>query len=62
MTERDGDNENKYIITMFFAKKLLMDKTITEKEYCVLDTKMQQKYTPKYGRLFMDIKLDKALK
>lgn len=61
MTEQEFRNEKLYQVTMSLAKKLLHDSVITEKNYFDFDTKMRQKYSPKYGRLFTDINLDKCL-
>ncbi len=55
------NNEETYLVTMTLAKKLLSEGVITEKDYCDFDTKMQQKYKPRFGGLFMDINLDKHL-
>lgn len=61
VSDMEFRNEKLYQSTMSLAKKLLSDGAITEKDYHEFDTKMQQKYKPKYGRLFTDISLDKHL-
>ena len=52
-------NDRVYLMTMSLAKKLLREGAITEDNYHEFDTRMQQKYEPKYGRFFTDINLDK---
>ncbi len=52
MKKDNRRNDRVYLMTMSMAKKLLREGSITEKNYHDFDTLMQQKYAPKYGRLF----------
>ena len=49
-----SQNETTYLVTMKLFQKMLKSGLITEKEYAVIDTKMQEKYSPKIGVLFCE--------
>ena len=55
-------NEILYLATMSVAKKLLRNGLITEGEYLAFDTKMREKYAPKFGVLFSEIDLTNSEK
>ena len=49
-----NQNETTYLVTMKLFQKMLKNELITEEEYAVIDTKMQEKYSPKIGVLFCE--------
>jgi hypothetical protein len=49
--------EKLYEVTMSHARKMLSEGLITEEQYGIFDTKMQEKYQPVFGTLFSDIRL-----
>lgn len=49
--------EKLYEVTMSHARKMLSEGLITEEQYRIFDTKMQEKYRPVFGTLFSDIRL-----
>lgn len=57
VTEEEMRNEKLYEVTMSHARRMLSQGLITEEEYAVFDTKMQEKYRPVFGTLFSDINL-----
>ena len=59
MNKGQFDNEKKYLATMMMARKLLEQGTISEEEYCEIDTKYQKKYSVSLSTLFTDINLIK---
>lgn len=57
MTEDELLREKLYEVTMSLARKMLSEGLITEEQYGIFDTKMQEKYRPVFGTLFSDIRL-----
>lgn len=57
MTEEEMKREKLYEVTMSHARKMLSEGLITEEQYGIFDTKMQEKYQPVFGTLFSDIRL-----
>ena len=49
-----NQNEITYLVTMKLFQKMLESGLITAEEYCVIDTKMRAKYSPKIGTLFCE--------
>ena len=52
MTQEYFTRELAYQASMNFFKSLLEQGLITEEQYAVIDTKMQEKYEPLLGTLF----------
>ena len=48
-------NEITYQITMSLFRTMVRKGLLTEEEYAVIDTKMREKYCPKFGTLFVDL-------
>jgi hypothetical protein len=57
VTEEEMKREKLYEVTMSHARKMLSEGLITEEQYRIFDTKMQEKYRPVFGTLFSDIRL-----
>lgn len=55
MTDRDFKSEKQYLLTSDIAQKLLAKGILTAEEYAVIDTKLQEKYRPKFGVLFSEL-------
>ena len=45
-------NELMYQVTMSIFRDMVKNSLLTKEEYSVIDTKMQEKYKPKFGTLF----------
>ena len=59
MNEQEFRNERLYQQTMSVFQRMLSEGLLTEKEYAEIDTKMSEKYCPKYGSLLSKINLIK---
>ncbi len=59
MSDEQMKNEMLYQGTMSIAKNLLKQGTISEEEYCQIDTMFKQKYAVSLSTLFTDIRLIK---
>ena len=57
MTSKEFNNEKLYQTTMSLMRSLLTQGTITQKEYCRIDTIFLEKYQPVFGKLYSDISL-----
>lgn len=47
-------NEIMYQVTMSIFRNMVKNGLLTKEEYSVIDTKMQEKYKPKFGTLFSE--------
>ena len=56
MTNKEFNNEKLYQTTMSLMRSLLTQGTITQKEYCRIDTIFLEKYQPVFGKLYSDKK------
>ncbi len=52
-------NELIYQVTMSLFRQMLKNGLLTKEEYAVIDTKMREKYQPKFGTLFVDLSENK---
>ena len=52
---RMKQNELMYQVTMSIFRNMVRKGLLTKEEYAVIDTKMQEKYQPKFGTLFVDL-------
>ena len=52
-------NELMYQVTMSIFRNMVKNGLLTKEEYSVIDTKMQEKYQPKFGTLFVDLSENK---
>ena len=57
MSEDEFRRERLYQRTMSVFKKMLEDGLISKEEYAEIDTRMTEKYSPKYGSLLARIDL-----
>lgn len=57
MTDEEFKRERLYQRTMSVFRKMLSEGLITEEEYAEIDTRMSEKYSPKYGSLLAKIDL-----
>lgn len=57
MSYEEGKREIIFQMTMSAARQMLEKGLISEEEYKQFDTKMQQKYNPTFGTLFLNINL-----
>jgi hypothetical protein len=53
MTEAEFENERRYQMVMYHAKRMLRTGIISEEEFFEIDTRFQQKYRPKSGGLLV---------
>ncbi len=51
MTKNEFKNEKLYTATMALAGKLLSEGKVSKEAYREFDTRMRQKYRPKFGNL-----------
>jgi hypothetical protein len=54
MSKKDFERETDYMLSIQIAKNLLEKGLLTEEEYAVIDTKLIEKYQPKFGTLFSE--------
>lgn len=52
VNEDQFEREKLYQATMSMFRSMLKNGSITEEQYAIIDTKMQQKYRPLLGTLF----------
>ena len=52
VNEEQFEREKLYQATMSMFRSMLKNGSITEEQYAIIDTKMQQKYQPLLGTLF----------
>ena len=52
----DFQSELMYQATMSIARKMLNEGLMTEEEYRQIDTMFREKYQPKFGTLFVDLR------
>lgn len=57
MDKKQTESEERYLVTMFIANKLLKQGIISEEEYCQIDTKFKKQYAVSFSTLFTDIRL-----
>ena len=62
MTTDEMKREAAYLMTMNIAKKWVQDGLLSKEKYCDFDTKMREKYAPKFGVLFSEIDLTNSEK
>ena len=53
MTKQEFENEKRYELLMHQAKRMLRAGLISEDEFCEIETKYRQKYSPKSGGLLI---------
>lgn len=53
MTKQEFENEKRYELLMYQVKKMLKAGLISEDEFCEIETKYRQKYSPKSGGLLI---------
>lgn len=54
MSAEQFDNEKSYMLALRFACTLKDKGLLTEEEFAVIDTKLLEKYRPKFGALFSE--------
>jgi len=54
MSAEQFESEKSYMLAIRFAHALREKGLLTEEEYAVIDTKLLEKYRPKFGTLFSE--------
>lgn len=54
MSEEQFEAEKDYQASIYLAKALLQRGLLTEEEYAIIDTKLQEKYRPLFGTLLSE--------
>jgi len=54
MNAEQFEAEKRYMLALRFAYTLKKKGLLTEEEYAVIDTKLLEKYRPKFGTLFSE--------
>ena len=54
MSEEQFETEKDYQVSLHLAKTLLQRGLLTEEEYAIIDTKLQEKYRPLFGTLLSE--------
>lgn len=57
MSKEQFDAEKDYQASIHLAKMLLKKDLLTEEEYAIIDTKLQEKYRPLFGTLLSENRL-----